>query len=393
MKKQSLGGLFLNNFFKFFKKNIVVFLILIVTIGYLIINNLSYFNTHKDLVVDKELVSFSANTKPYVYSTYNNTFYISTLVDTKLIDSTGSEKWAHSSMYTNPVLTSKDEYIAIWNDKTSGNVDVFNQKGHCYQVQISNTILDVSINKNGYLAVLSKENDDKGYSLNVFDDKGSSIMTRLADDANLFPVSVAINDDNRIIAVSEIDTNNISAGSFVTLSYVNSKDNVNGETIFSGTPYTDEIIPKIEFSGSNLITYSKDKIHVLLVANDTTKEVATINFTNEILFTTIVDNKYIVVNLGNELANSSESANSVIFYSFNGNKVSTTQLDSKISNMTPAKNSVIITSGRKVTKLNSNGNESYEYIHNRDLQNAYYIGNKVPLIIAETDKLISLTDK
>lgn len=383
----------MNNFFKFFKKNIVVFLILIVTIVYLIINNLSSFNTHKDLRVDKELTSFSANTKPYIYSTYNNTFYISTLVDTKLIDSTGDEKWAHSSMYTNPILTSKGEYIAVWNDKTAGNIDVFNQKGHSYQIQINNTILDVSINKNGYLAVLSKENDDKGYTLNVFDEKGSSIMTRVADDANLFPVSVAINDDNRVLAVSEIDTNNIAAGSSITLSYVNSKDNVNGETIFSGTPYTNEIIPKIEFSGSNLITYSKDKIHVLLVANDTTKEVSTIEFTNEILFTTIVDNKYIVVNIGSGLANSSEIANSVLFYSFNGNKVSSTKLDSKISNMTPAKNSVIITSGRKITKLNSNGNTSFEYIHNHDLQNAYYIGNKVPLVIAETDKLISLTDK
>lgn len=381
----------MNKFIEIIKKNFLAFIILIVTIIYLISTNLQFSKNINNLTVSNELLSFSSNTVPYIYSSFNNTFLVSNLIETKLLDYKGDSKFSYSTMFANLDSSSKDDYTAIWNKKNTGNILVFNQKGFCYQISSTDKILDVYVNKNGFLVVLTKQVDGTGYTINVYNSDGELAVTKLSDVENLYPISVSITDDNRILAVSELDTNGLLPTSNITFSYINEKDNVEGETVFAGTPFENEIIANIEFSANHLIAYSKDKIRVILIANDTTKETANIVFTNDINFSEIIDDKYICVSLGAQNAQSTDKANSIIFYNFNGTKISTTNLDSNIDTMTPAKNSVIITSGRKVLRIDSKGHTILEYLHNRDFQNAYYIGKKIPLIIVENEKIVALS--
>lgn len=381
----------MDNFFKFIGKNKLLFIIIIVTFIYLAYNNFKISKKMSTLTYNKDLTTFSNNTEPIVYSIFNNSFVIVTSVDVKMLDYDAKEKWVYSQMYTEPSLVSNENYFAIWNNNSNGNIDIFNQKGFSHKINSTNKILDVYINKNGYLSLLTKD-DENGYFITVYDNSGQTVLTRVAQEPNLLPVSTAVSDDNKVLAISEIDTNPLSPNSYVTLSYIDYKDNVDLETSFSGITYNGEIIPKIEFSGNHLLAYSFDKIHVILTANDTTKEVSTLTFNNQVEFCEIIDDKYISVILGIETSTSEHKANTLVFYNFNGTEISNIPLKSKTSNLTPAKNGVVICSGRKVTKVSSNGNIAFEYSHNRDLQNAYYIGNKVPIIIAENDKIISLIE-
>lgn len=388
----------MKNFLAIVRKNFVFILILIVTISYIIYNNVNINSNESEVAnftIDETAIStYSTNSKPIINSTFDNSFYITTLVDTKLVDYQGKEKWVYSTMFQNPKTAFSGEYLAVWDSKNISNVDVFNQKGFVYEINNTDTILDLDINKNGYVSMLIKEseNEGSGYVVKVYNNLGEPIVNRVCDTENTFPVSVSIKDDNRMIALSEIDTNYLQPRSYVTLSYINQEDNKNGESIFSGTTYKNEIIPKIEFCGNYIISYTEDKIHINMIANDVSKEVSTINVNNEIEFAEIIDDKYICLALGSATNSQATNTNVVEFYNFNGSLVSSTPLEYQITNMTPAENSVIIVSNRRITKIKSNGNIEFTYVYNKDFYNAYYIGNKKQFIVLEGEQISSVSE-
>ncbi len=374
------------------KKSSLFVIILIVTLIYISLNISNNESSGANFSVSEELQTINSGTTPIINSLFDNTFYVTTLVETKLVDSSGNEKWAYSTMYNNPKTDFRGEYLAVWSDKSTSNIDVFNKKGYCYTVTNTNKVLDVDINKNGYLAVLVKNTASNGYIVNVYNDKGEHIVSRICDTENTFPTSVSIKDDNRIVALSELDTNYLLPRSYITFSYINQNDNKNNEIIFSGLTYKDELIAEVSFSKNYLIAYSKEHIYIIMVANDEVKEVSSISVNNEINFAQIIDDKYIAISLGSPLNSQATDSNVVEFYNFNGSLVSSTAIESKITIMTPAKNSVIIVSNRKTMKVNSNGDVDFIYLHGKDFNSAYYIGNKVPLIVVENDRIVSIAN-
>ncbi len=381
----------MKNSLMFIKRNIVFFIILLVTIIYIASNNVDFFGKSSVKVDGDNLSTFSVNSNPIINSSFDNTFYSTTDIDTKLINYKGEEKWAYSTLYQSPKTAFSGEYLAVWDNKGNGNIVVFNKKGFVYEIANNNKLLDVDINKNGYVAVLFKDTDNVGSVVKIYNVKGENLATRICDDENTFAISVSICDDNRIFGLSEIDTNYLQPRSLVTLSYINQNDNKKEDKVFFGTTYKDEVVAKVDFKNNYLIAYSADNIHINAIANDVAKEVGTIALNNEVEFMEVVDNKYICVAFGNAKNSLATKSNTVVFYNFDGKLISQRTLDSKITGMTSAENSVIITSNRKIGRLTTNCAEKFVYQHNKDIYGAYYIGNKKSAILVESDKIISLS--
>ncbi len=379
----------MKNFFSFIRKNILFVILICVTIVYIATNGT---DSDSQMVANSttELTTFTPNTMPVVNSSFDNTFYVSTLVDTKLMEVNGKEKWAYSTMYQQPKTSFAENYLAIWNNNTNGNIDVYNKKGFVYQIVNTNQVLDVDINKNGYVSVLTKDATGSGYELNVYDNKGEKPAWRISDTDNIFPISTSISEDGRVVALCEIDTNFLQPKSYVTFSYINQADNKNNESMFSGITFNNEIIVKIEYCGNYILAYTDSKIHIMLVANDVAKETATIELNNDLDFCEVIDEKYIAMVLGSPKNSKAGTPNTVVFYNFNGNEVSRSSFDTEITNMTRAENSVIIVSNRIVSKVLTNGKVDFTYIHGKDIYGAYYTGKKKPMILVEFDKIVTI---
>ncbi len=377
--KEILGGV---------RRHILFFILLIGTIIYIV---LSGTVTPESLVVGDELYSFSSASTPIINSNFDNSFFLTTSTETKYFDADGKEKMVHSALISDPVTSFAGDYLAVWNKKTSGTVFVLNNKdGLVYQIENSNTILDVDVNKNGYVAILVKDVTNSGYVLSVYNNQGQNIVSRVCDTENKYPISVSILDDNRIVALCEIDTNYLKPKSYISFSYLNEKDNKEGDVVFTGITLDDEIIANIDFRKNYLVAYAKNKVHFLTIANDTVKETGVVEVNNEITFAQIIDDKYIALSLGAPLNSNAVAANTLVMYTFDGKLVSETKLESAITNMTSADNSVIIVCGRKVARIGTNGKEDFSYSHSRDIVNAYYIGNKYPAVVLESNAIFPI---
>ncbi len=371
------------------RKNILFFVLIIVTILYVVLNK---GDSSSEMIANSttELTTFTPNTVPVINSNFDSSFIVSTLVDTKLLEVNGKEKWAYSTMYQEPKTDFAGNYLAIWNKNTNGNIDIYNKKGFVYKISNTNQVLDVDINKNGYVSVLTKDTAGSGYILNVYNNKGESLVNRVSDTENIFPISASISDDGRMVSLCEIDTNFLQPKSYITFSYVNQSDNKNGELIFSGLTINNEIIAKVEYHGNYILAFTDSKIHIMLVANDVAKETAVIELNNDLDFCEIIDGKYIAMVLGSPKNSKASSPNTVMFYNFNGNEVSKYSFETEITDMTPAENSVIIVSNRIVNKVSSSGKVDFTYIHGKDVYGAYYVGKKKPMIIVEFDRIVAV---
>ncbi len=372
------------------KGNKIFFIILILIIVVILTNRSERTIDGSNYGAGEEIAVFTPNTIPIINTNYDNSFFLTTLVDTKFIDSDGKEKWTYSVMTQEPRTSFSGEYLAVWNNNTNSSIYVFNEKGFVYEVSNTNKILDVDVNRKGYVSVLAKDSTGAGYILNVYDNKGNNIVNRISDDDGVYPISTTISEDNRMVALCEIDTNSLQPKSNITLSYINSEDNKNSDLIFTGVTYSDEIVGNIEFANNSVVAYTSDKIHIISIANDIAKETATINLKNNVDYCEIIDNKYIAVSYGTPKDADSLAPNTVAFYNFNGNEVSTVSFSGDITSMTPARNSVIIVSNREVFKVSVNGKIEYSYIHNKDIYNAYSIGSKNPAVLIERDKVVPL---
>lgn len=369
------------------RKNIVFILILVLTITYVYINN----NNIKSVSLGEQLYTFSSTTKPIVNSNFDNSFFLTTSVETKYFDANGKEKLAVSTLFTDPITSFSEKYLAVWNKKSIGNIMVINNKdGLVYEVSNNNTVLDVSINKNGYMVVLLKDVTNSGYVFNVYNNLGQSVASRVCDTENNFPISVSISEDNRIVSLCEIDTNSLEAKSYVSLSYVDEKDNKELNSAFTGVTFNNEIVGDITFSKNYLLAYTKETIHILAINNDTISESATIKVNNEISFAQIVNDKYLAISLASPINSQAIDANTLQIYSFGGDLKSETKLENIITNVTPADNSVIIVCGRNVKQIDVNGEQVFSYSHSKDIVNSYYIGKKIPAIIVENNGIYSI---
>ncbi len=380
----------MKNLISLIRKNILFFILILVTVIYIVVNKTD--DTNNVVVANSavELTTFTPNTVPIVNSNFDDSFYLTTLVDTKLIDYKGKDKWAYSTMYQDPKTTFSGDYLAIWNNNSIGNIDVYNQKGFVYQVVNTNKILDVDINKKGFLSVLTKNVAGSGYILNVYNQKGENLVNRVSDTENIFPISASVSEDGRMVSLCEIDTNFLQPKSYITFSYVNQDDNKGGELIFSGLTFDNEVIAKIEYHGNYILAFTDSKIHIMLVANDVAKETAVIELNNDIDFCEVIDDKNIALVLGSPKNSKASVPNTVVFYNFNGNEVSRYSFETEISSMTPAQNSVIIVSSRIVSRVMVSGKLDYNYIHSKDIYSAYYIGNKKRMILVEYDKIVAI---
>ncbi len=372
------------------KRNKVFFVLLTITIIYIITRNGTGNIEGENFAPGEEIATFTPNTKPVINANYDNSFFLTTLVDTKYIDSNGEEKWTYSLMMQDPRTSFSGEYLAVWNNNTNSNIDVFNKKGFVYEVENTNKILDVDVNKKGYISVLSQDITGSGYILNVYNDKGENIVNRISDDEGVYPISTTISEDNRMVALCEIDTNSLQPKSNVTFSYINPDDNKNSDLIFTGVTYSEEIVANIKFVNNYVLAYTSDNIHIISVANDIAKETATIPLKNEVEFCEVIDDKYIAVAYGVPKNAESVAPNTVVFYNFNGNEISSTSFEGDITRMTPSENSVIIINNREISKVSVNGKIEYTYVHNKDIYDAYCIGNKNPAILVENDKIVPL---
>lgn len=155
-------------------------------------------------------------------------------------------------------VTSTDGDYCIIGEKNASKVCMINSNAKIWEMDIQGTILDVSVNKNGYAAIVYKQVGYKSL-IKVIKPDGNELFTTYL--ASNYAIDVEISNDNKILAIAEINTEGVNVESIIELVNMSDLENKNSKKINLSE---DTLITNIEYNSKNKLIIQTDKTFLLV---------------------------------------------------------------------------------------------------------------------------------
>ena len=136
-----------------------------------------------------------------IYAFYK---YIGLLSKNKLYiyGSSGSEETNLDIQITNPIFSSENRFLAI-GESEGQKIYLIEDKEIAWTNDIEGSLLNISVNENGYMAVIISDTIHKSI-VQVFDPEGNALFKIFL--SSTMVVDVSISNDNKYLALAEVDT-------------------------------------------------------------------------------------------------------------------------------------------------------------------------------------------
>lgn len=377
---------------KNFKKFIFMAIIVAITIIVVIYLNPNKNNNSVLPQKDFKTIDISAGEQVYTYDSY---IYIYGKAGIKIIKDENIILEDNFSLENPYVVTSYDK-IAICDNKGKV-VRIYSSSGHMYTINAVNNVLGFTINKNGFLSIILK--NDNNYQIEIYNKDGDNIYSikDISYDEGV-PVGLSISEDNKVLAVSYIKTTSATVDSNVV--FYSIQDN----KLFGGFIKEDQVAGIIKFiDSSNLVCISDKEIFIIKCNSkqnaEQSKEIykkPLNNVLNEVKF---LDGIGYLVCYGQPILNSEEEAieeNTLVFYNQSGGEIGKYyKKGQRITNITANKYGAIIEEGRLFTAINISGKKIWEYQATQDIKDVifYEDSNKAIIITSTQIKIVKIDKK
>ena len=322
------------------------------------IENLSQVESGKNLLV-------LANNKLNLYGNDSKIKYSEDLITTGLISSCCEDYLVIVSKDTNEIKLFKED-VLIWENKLNWN------------------ILNVSVNKNGYVSVIYSQSGYKS-SIKIFKPSGEELFTTYL--ASTYALDIEMSNDNKTIYIAEIDTEGIKIKSNIKIIDVSKYENNNitpsVESILVGT---DTLITDIEYSNNKLLILTESGIKSV----DSEKNVNTI--TDFEIKNTLFANVNIEVPVVIEKVSTGIFTNETNLKLFNKDEIIEINIDRTPQNVETMNDIIALNLGDEVLFLNTNGKVVKRYELEKQLQSVklFSKGNLAALVFRDKIELVKL---
>lgn len=161
------------------------------------------------------------------------------------------------SNYSIPIVSSEiltdtsDEYTIIA-EKTTGFVTLMNNTEKVWEKNFSGTVTDVVVNKNGYAAITYYQTGYKSV-IKVLKNNGEELFTNFL--AASYAIDVDIANNNKVLAVAEIDTEGIKVVSKIEIVEIDSANKTKINKLYE---CDDEVILDVEYTKNGELFVLKD---------------------------------------------------------------------------------------------------------------------------------------
>lgn len=354
---------------------IAIILVAVLGIGiYLYINNGG--GNIKGLEQQKVLseVNYEAGSMADFY-TYNKNIYFCTKESMTLMDKMGQQVWKDSYSMLDPIMVYDKDVVAIA-DELGTALRVYNSNGALYTVEAECAISTFAVNENGYCAIIMK--NENSYILNLYSETGALKCTGNYPVEKGIPMAVEISNDNKIYAVSFLNTSDIKISSNVVFYYIEDTDiktSEEGESMFASFVEEDAVVAVMEFMEDNsLIAVSDNSITCARVntVNVKYEQKWRIELNNQLKAVGFVGNKYLVTANAQAIINSKEKENEnlVKWYDLNGQVTGTYENGKNITGIFASENGTVIACDRSFAGVNTTGKELWSYTSVQDITRA-----------------------
>ena len=334
-------------------------------------------NQKENFASKSDYMEFSIDTKS-VFKSIGKGFIHCTRDGIKYYNNIGKEKWNDTFTISSPLVISEGNYVAV--SETMGrNVRVYNQDGKVYELSLEAPIMKIFLNENGYIGVLMNNKDN--YIIKIINSTGNIMIERIEATKNVYPISLDISSDNKVFAVSYIDTSDIKVVSKVLFFYIGEFDNIdNIDGMFSGIEKVDEYIAYVHFMENDKLVCISDKS--IFSANISGIEIWSYELFNIVERVSFNNKNYVVYACGDSIENKNQyNKGTVVVIDMQGKEISKVELNNDITYLSSYDDGIIIGNYKKFIMINKNGNIMWEHIATQDIediipldkQNVFYI--------------------
>lgn len=305
----------------------------------------------------------------------------------KLYNNNGKEESKQTIEITNPIFSTKGRYLAIAENKGQ-KLYFMTDKELSWEKTVEGNIAQVEISKNGYVAIAIVGTTHKTI-ITMYDEKGDLLFTRFLSTTRVSDISIS--QDNKYLAIAEIDTSGIvieSKVEIISIEKAKTKEDSNNSSIEIYTFDNNELITNVEYQEKDkLVCMSKDKITVF--NEEGNKEELINNKDRKTTFQTIQLNNSIASI--EEKASSLFTADSIVTLINSDTKNTTTYTANAVTkDLNSYENIIALNLGTEIEFINTGGWLVKRYKANQEITDIILSGNLAGIIYRDKIEIISL---
>lgn len=225
---------------------------------YILKKQVTEYNTAQILLNSKETGGICA------YDKYIGVLNKSTLT---LYNSSGNEVTKINTMISTPIFEKNNKYLCVA-EKDGQKIYLINGENISWEKEIEGNIIDINVNKNGYVSIIVTGTSYKTVII-TFDDKGKEIFKTYLATTNA--ITTSISNDNKYLAIAEIDsTSAIIQSNIKIISIEKAKEDPTNSIIYTYKAENNNLITDIRYQDKGiLVCLYDDSIHIIESENDT----------------------------------------------------------------------------------------------------------------------------
>ena len=198
---------------------------------------------------------------------YNKYICILNEKNLKLYNQSGENITDISVDINTALFSSNDKYLAIA-EKNGQEFCVITDKSYSWRQKVDGEILQIYINKNGYVALVTTDTTYKSI-ITVYDQTGKQLMRNFLSTTRV--IDVTISNDNKNVAFAEMDTSGTLIKSSVKIISIEKAQTKSDESIiYSKEAATSKMILKVQYQDKNdLVCVYDDGINIVKDGKET----------------------------------------------------------------------------------------------------------------------------
>lgn len=378
------------------KKVIITIIAIIITLFLIIISAIYINNKNVRLWIDKnifrkEVIQNNLPTIELNESDTQNIYafnkYIGVLSKNQfaIYDNSGKKQDELNIEITKPIFNSNGRHLVIAEEKGQ-KVYLITDKGIAWEKCVEGNISQVEVNKNGYVAITIVDTINKTV-VAVYDNTGNWLFNNILSTTRV--VSTSLSNDNKYLALAEIDTSGTQIQSSIkVMSIEEGKNNPSNSIKKVYNSEKGDLITQIKYQEKDkLLCMYTDKIDV--IKTDETTETISENKDKKVSFTSIsLSNSAVMLE---EKSSGLFTADSIVSIINPDNKnISTYTTEAVTKEIYTYDNIIGLNLGAEVEFINTSGWLVKKYTAEQEITNIVLSSSMAGIVYRDKIKLINL---
>lgn len=267
----------------------------------------------------------------------------------------GETVWTKGYYIDSPLMDYDSEYIAVA-DITGKSVYVFNTDGFIREIKESYPIINIDINKEGFLTTIQEK--EKQHILKYYNNEGERVIetaTRFYE--NGYPVDIASSGDVTKMVTGYLKVSNNRLQTLISFfGYEDQYDN-NDQNILGGFTYEDALLSELYWIDETRVLVIMDNALCIYNCESEPKIIKTINVDSELNFVESTSEE-IIVHYGKTIEQSEmNQSGKVIVYDHNGEILKEMEYENPIQLVKASKDNYFVITDSQIIKYEGIGRE------------------------------------